>query len=144
MLILRFNNTHDHVVIAGNRLISVTSSKKMKNHVSRITVTSEDDFTDRPKRSPSETEVDKDADGGGLEGWRWRQRWWLCGGNDCHSCKQSETQAESNYMPPAFLECWNTEKRYPSGVLIKVNVRSSMFLCVLCVCCMPLTEAHNC
>lgn len=60
MLILWFNNTHNHVVIAGNRLISVTSSKKMKNHVSRITVTSEDDFTDRPKKSPSETEVDKE------------------------------------------------------------------------------------
>lgn len=50
--------------------------------------------------------------------------------------------------PPAFLDCWNTEKRYPSGVLIKVNVCSCMFLCVfacvVCVCCMPLTEAHNC
>lgn len=63
MLILRFNNTHNHVVIAGNRLISVTSSKKMKNHVSRITVTSEDDFTDGPKRSPCETEVDEEQMG---------------------------------------------------------------------------------
>lgn len=67
-----------------------------------------------------------------------RNRWGRMkrgGGSGCVVMLVTVLTVDSNYMALCFLECsWNTEQSDPLGVLIKVSV---------CVCCMPLTGAHN-